>query len=140
MEFERARGECVSVNRPKNTEFDNQHWRVLIVEDEPILAFALEGLLVDAGFEIAGVATRLEKALTIIESGICNVAILDANLAGISAGPAASALAARGLPFLILSGYSRDQLPDAFSEALCLQKPCSPERLIEALRSILPTQ
>jgi DNA-binding response OmpR family regulator len=119
---------------------DNQNRRILIVEDDPFLAFALEDLLIEAGFEIAGVATRLEKALAIIESGIYDAVILDANLAGVSAGPAASALAARGHPFLILSGYSRDQLSGAFSEALCLQKPCSPDRLIEALRSILPAQ
>jgi DNA-binding response OmpR family regulator len=118
----------------------NQNQRILIVEDDPILAFALEELLVEAGFEIAGVATRLEKALAIIKSGVYDAAVLDANLAGASAGPAVLALAARGLPFLILSGYSRDQLSSAFSGALCLQKPCSPDRLIEALRSILPTQ
>ncbi len=125
--------------RPARTR-DSPHLRVLIVEDEPILAFALEGLLVEAGFEIAGVATRLEKALTLIERGVCDAAILDANLAGISAGPVASALTVRRLPFLILSGYSRDQLPSAFSGALCLQKPCSPDRLIEALRGILPAR
>ena len=52
----------------------------------------------NAGFKIAGVAGRLETALALIESGDCDVAIVDANLAGVSAGPAASALAARGVP------------------------------------------
>ncbi len=112
--------------------------RILIVEDEPMLAFVLEEVLIDAGFEVAGVATKLATALAIIESGACDAAILDANLGGVSAGPAASALAARGLPCLIVSGYSPDQLPSAFSGALCLQKPCKPDRLIQALRSILP--
>lgn len=125
---------------PLTAMFNNQHRRVLIVEDEPILAFALEELLIEAEFEIVGVATRLEKALAFIESGVCDAAILDANLAGVSAGPAALALAARGLPFLVLSGYSPDQLSNAFAGAPCLQKPCKPERLVAALRGILPAQ
>ena len=117
---------------------DNLVPRVLIVEDEPVLAFALEELLTDAGFEIIGVATRLDRAFAIIESGVCDAAILDTNLAGESAAPAASALTARGVPFLVLSGYSPDQQNGAFVGALHLQKPCQPERLIQALRSILP--
>jgi DNA-binding response OmpR family regulator len=111
--------------------------RVLIVEDEPMIAFMLEDTLTEAGFKIAGIAAKLQPALTMIESGGCDVAILDANLAGVSSAPAASALTARGLPFLVLSGYSSDQQKGAFPGALRLQKPCQPERLIEALRSIL---
>jgi CheY-like chemotaxis protein len=122
------------------TALVNGLWRILIVEDEPVLAFALEELLVEAGFGIAGVAARLESALEIIESGLCDAAILDANLAGVSAGPAASALTARGLPFFVLSGYSPEQQASAFRGAVHLQKPCRPELVIQALRSILPGQ
>ena len=88
---------------------DSQARRILIVEDEPMLAYAIEESVIEAGFLIAGVTGRLETALAIIESGVCDAAILDANLKGISAGPAASALKALGIPFIILSGYSRDQ-------------------------------
>jgi DNA-binding response OmpR family regulator len=123
---------------PDTVMLNTHNRRILIVEDEPLLAFALEELLVESGFEIAGVAARLESALAIIESGDCDAAILDTNLAGKNVGPAASALAARGLPFIILSGYSPDQQHGAFAGALRLQKPCRPERLIQAVRSILP--
>lgn len=114
--------------------------RVLIVEDEPMLAFSLEELVIEAGFEIAGVAGRLETALAMIEGGTCDAAILDANLMGVSAAPAALALTERGVPFIILSGYTSDQQPGAFSGALRLQKPCRPERLIQALHSLLPAR
>src|ERR1700722_12476982 len=107
-------------------------WRILIVEDEPMLAFAIEDTLIDNGFKIAGGAGGLAKALAIIESGVCDGAILDVNLSGESAAPAASALTSRGLPFLILSGYSSEQQPSAFAGALRLQKPCRPDRLIQA--------
>jgi CheY-like chemotaxis protein len=116
---------------------DSPAARILIVEDEPLLAYSLEELVIDAGFQIAGVAGKLETALAIIERGVCDAAILDANLKGVSAGPAASALVARGVPFIILSGYSLDQRQAAFAGAIHLQKPCRPDRLIEALRSIL---
>ncbi len=105
-----------------------------------MIAMMLEDVLSFEGFEIAGVATKLEPALRMIESGACDVAILDANLAGVSSAPAASALTARNMPFLVLSGYSSAQQNVAFSGALHLQKPCQADRLIEALRSILPAR
>ena len=103
-----------------------------------MIALTLEDVLTFAGFEIAGVATKLERAMTIIESGVCDAAILDANLGGVSSSPAASALTARGVPFLVLSGYSSGQHSDAFAGAVHLQKPCQADKLIHALRSILP--
>jgi CheY-like chemotaxis protein len=112
---------------------------ILIVEDEPMLAYVLEELLIDAGFEIAGVAARLETALAMIESRVFDAAILDTNLAGVNAGPAASALVARGLPFIVLSGYTPEQQQMAFAGALCLRKPCRADDLIQALRTILPS-
>ena len=98
--------------------------RILIVEDEPMLALTLENLLVNAGFAIAGVAGRLEKALGLIESVACDAAILDANLACVSASPVAVALDARGVPFIVLSGYSPEQLQGVFPGANFLRKPC----------------
>jgi DNA-binding response OmpR family regulator len=116
-----------------------RQWRVLVVEDEPMIAFALEQMLIDEGFAIAGVAGDLQAALTIIESDVCEVAILDANLAGVNSGPAAVALAARSVPFIVLSGYSPDQYgSELFGDAPRLQKPCQEDRIIQALRGILP--
>jgi DNA-binding NtrC family response regulator len=118
---------------------DRQNARILIVEDEPTIALTLEEVLIDAGFEIAGVVGKLEKALALIESGACDAAIIDVNLAGVSARPAASALAARGLPFIVMSGYSPVQLLGEFSTALFIQKPYRPAQIIRALNTILHT-
>jgi DNA-binding response OmpR family regulator len=114
--------------------------RILIVEDDPMLAFGTEQLLLESGFRIAGMASNLETALRMIESGVLDAAILDANLAGTSAAPAAAALTARGLPFFVLSGYSKKQLNGEFLGAASLQKPCQPELIIQTLRSLLPAQ
>ncbi len=103
-----------------------------------MLALGLEELLLEAGFEVAGMAARLAKALQLIEQGGCEAAIVDANLAGVSSAPAGKALAAKGIPFVVMSGYSPEQLADAFPQAaIFLQKPCRAERLITSLRGVL---
>jgi hypothetical protein len=84
-----------------------QQARILIVEDEPIIALTLQDLLAGAGFEIAGVAVKLATAFALIESGRCDAAILDANLAGVSASPVASALAARPAFYRAFRVFSR---------------------------------
>ena len=111
--------------------------RVLIVEDEPLVAADIQTILVDAGFQISGVATRLSKALSLIETVACDVAIVDANLCGSSTGPAAAALAARGLPFIVLSGYTHGQLQSEFSSGSFVQKPYRTGELVDRLRAIL---
>ena len=113
--------------------------RILIVEDEAMIAFTLEELLVLSGFDSAGVAGRLDVALDIIARDVCDAAILDANLAGTSSAPAALALTKLGIPFVVVSGYSAAQQHDAaFADAVRLQKPCDIDHLISALHDILP--
>lgn len=112
--------------------------RILIVEDEPMIVFMLEDMLTEAGFEIVGVATALEPALALIAGGNIDATLLDANLAGISSAPAALALTARAIPYVVVSGYSKSQQDDAYSAGLFVSKPFKMATLIAALRSILP--
>lgn len=114
-----------------------QRTRVIIIEDEPLIAESLRTVLTEAGFEIAGVARRVEKAVKMIESVACDVALLDANLGGVSASPAAAALRARDLPFLVLSGYTREQLQREFLGGTFIQKPYRTAQLIDGLNAIL---
>src|SRR5271169_3818308 len=118
-----------AVEMPRST-------RVLIVEDEAMVAENLRADLDDAGFEVVGIAARVEHALRLIENVGCDVAILDANLAGISAVPVAAALSSRGLPFVLLSGYSREQLQRDFADALFVQKPYRIGEIIYNLHSL----
>ena len=119
---------------------EKQNIRVLLIEDEPIIGLMFEEILIDAGFEVVGIAARLKIALDMIENCKFDAAIVDANLAGESSSPATSALASRGVPFLVLSGYSAEQLRDAFPGTVVVRKPCSPADLIRSLRKILPKQ
>ncbi len=101
-----------------------------------MIALDLQDLLEDAGFDVAGVAGKLDKAMELIASTPFDAAIVDANLGGISSSPAAVALADRGVPFILLSGYSFKQQGAAFPKALFIQKPCRPAQLINALKAI----
>jgi DNA-binding response OmpR family regulator len=115
-----------------------QSARILIVEDEPLVAEDLRTVLVDAGFEITGVAARVATALSLIETVACDAAIVDANLAGASASPVAAVLSARGLPFIVLSGYTREQLQSEFSGGFFIEKPYRLTEVIDSLSTILP--
>ena len=110
--------------------------RILIIEDEPMIALDLQDLLEDAGFDVVGVAGKLDKAMQLIASTPIDAAIVDANLGGVSSSPAAVALADRRVPFVVLSGYSLKQQDAAFPKALFIQKPCRPAQLINALKAI----
>jgi DNA-binding response OmpR family regulator len=122
-----------SVELPAN----GKRGRVLIVEDEPLIAENLRAILVAAGFEIAGVSAKVEAALRMIEDITYDAAIVDANLAGESASAIVLALSARQIPFVVLSGYTRDQLPDSFSGCLFIQKPYRISQLVEGLNTVL---
>jgi DNA-binding response OmpR family regulator len=111
--------------------------RILIIEDEPMLAVDLEETLTEAGFEVVGIVGRLDKAFALIRTCGCDAAIVDANLAGVSAGPAARALAERGIPFVVLSGYALEQQRDKSLGANYLQKPCRPAQLISSLTALV---
>ncbi len=110
--------------------------RILIIEDEPLIALDLRDMLVDAGFEIAGIGETLAEALELVRSAAYDAVVMDANLAGISAGPAAVELTARGVPFVVVSGYTPDQQPDIMRAAPFIDKPCRPATLVQALHGI----
>ena len=73
--------------------------RVLLVEDEAMIAMLLEDMLEDLGHELVRVANRLEDAVAAAGTEAIDLAILDLNLGGVLTYPAADALAERGIPF-----------------------------------------
>lgn len=108
--------------------------RILIVEDEPLLAFDLAQHVGEAGFAVVGPASSVQAALSLIEREGCDAAVLDVNLGRETAEPVALALKSRGTPFVILSGYSRAQHPLGFAGAPALTKPARPAELVAILR------
>ncbi len=120
---------------------NRRQMRILIIEDEPMIALGLEEFLIASGFKIAGVAAKLAKALAMIELGALDAAIVDANLGGVSASSAAAALDAKGLPYVLVSRYSAKQQAEAFpGAAMFLLNPFVPERLVKVLSEIVPSR
>ena len=109
--------------------------RILIVEDDCLVAGYLEELLGMAGCVVVGPASRVHEALTLIEGERLEAALLDLNLRGERTTAVAEALAARRVPFLILTGYGAEHVPDekALQQAPRLGKPFRSRQLLRAL-------
>jgi len=97
--------------------------RVLVVEDEGLVALLLEDMLIELGHEVVGPIAVLGKAVAVASKDDVDIAILDVNLNGLDTFPVAAALAARGIPFVFSTGYNRDRFPPAYRNAPMLQKP-----------------
>lgn len=109
--------------------------RVLVVEDEAIVAIDIATQLIEAGFLVVGPAPSVAKALKLIEEVGCDVAVLDVNLRDETSEPVARKLRSRRTPFLFLSAVSRDRLPSGFNDEVLLPKPARPAALVAALQS-----
>jgi DNA-binding response OmpR family regulator len=110
---------------------------ILIVEDEPVLALAIQRILRGHGFEIAGCAGSVSKALTLVEKADFDIALLDVNLRGESVIPVAEALRRRSQPFVFLSGYESGDLPAMFSDVPFFPKPFDAGELVSVLRQLV---
>jgi DNA-binding response OmpR family regulator len=110
---------------------------ILIVEDEPVLAFAIQRLLRTHGFEIAGCAGSISKALTMVEKADFDVALLDVNLRGESVIPVVVALRRRSRPFVFMSGYESGDIPAMFSDVPFVPKPFDANDLVSVLRHVV---
>ena len=107
--------------------------RVLIVEDEIIVALFLEDLLAECGYEVAGVASRLDEAMARAEAPDFALAVLDVHLNGRDVFPLADRLAERGLPFVFATGYGARGIPERHAGRPVLQKPFLPADLVRTL-------
>jgi DNA-binding NtrC family response regulator len=98
----------------------------MIVEDEALLAMELETLLQSAGCTVVGPFSNLEQARAAAQGEAINVALLDTNLNGQMVYPLADDLAARGVPFIFVTGYGTSHLPERFRAAPRVPKPYDP--------------
>ena len=112
--------------------------RILIVEDEFLLAMELEMLLQQRGCLVLGPVSSVGQALTMLRGEQPDVALLDVNLKGERATPVAAALQARGVPFVLITGYSGVQLGEPeLRAAPRIDKPVNCRALKRAVASAL---
>jgi CheY-like chemotaxis protein len=112
--------------------------RVLVVEDDPIIAATQKMILESAGCTVLGPDRAVGAALRTIDAHPIDLALLDVNLGNEAVFPVADALAARGVPFVFLTGYSGGTLPPMHRKRPCLTKPCDDDDLLAALCNALP--
>ncbi|WP_033919855.1 response regulator [Sphingomonas sp. 37zxx] len=109
--------------------------RVLIVEDEPLIAMMLEDFLDALDRDVAGTAETVQTALELVQAGSVDAAILDVNLrGGEKSWPVADALAAAGIPFVLATGG--DVLAEAHRDRPVLSKPFTMDGVEKALDSL----
>jgi DNA-binding response OmpR family regulator len=103
-----------------------------VVEDAVLLALELEAALSDAGAHVLGPAASIEEALAMLDLDF-DVALLDADLNGLSASPVAEALIARGRPFILATGHKDGAgMPDLPSVPI-VRKPYNVRQIALAL-------
>jgi CheY-like chemotaxis protein len=107
--------------------------RVLVVEDEFLVALLLEDMLGELGHRVIGPVADVAEALVMAQREDVEIAILDVNLAGTDTYSIAAALSARGIPFIFATGYARANLRDPYRDAPLLQKPFQMSDLEKAL-------
>jgi CheY-like chemotaxis protein len=112
--------------------------RILVVEDEFLIRMLLEDMLTDLGYELVGVAGRVDEAAELAQTKDFDLAILDVNLDGHDVYPVADLISKRGLPFMFVTGYGGRGLPDNYRGRPTLQKPFQMDELQRMLSHLLP--
>ncbi len=107
--------------------------RILIVEDEALVAMLIEDVLNDLGHEVVAVGGRVAQALQLAQDAAIDFAILDLHLNGAHTYSIAEALRARGVPFIFATGYGSGGVDEAWTSVRVLAKPFEPHQLAAAI-------
>lgn len=112
--------------------------RILVVEDEYLLADDLREALTQAGAQVLWPVPSVDDAQALIaREAAIDAAVLDINLRGEMVFPVADLLAARGVPFAFATGYDEWALPERFVGAPRVEKPLKGARVMALLRPLL---
>ena len=115
--------------------------RILVVEDDPLIAMEIVDVLAGGGAELVGPAPTVRAALAALAEGRPEVAVLDLNLRGECSMPVAAALREAGVPFVLASGYARSQIEEPeLAEAPLVPKPVDHRLLTGWLVRLLPAR
>jgi DNA-binding response OmpR family regulator len=112
-------------------------FRVLVVDDELLVADHLQLLLEDAGYTVVGPVATVEKGLAAVRGEQLDGVLLDANLNGRSSAPIADELRTRGVPFVVVTGYGKLEFADpVLNNAPRLSKPFDGEEFEKKLATV----
>lgn len=111
--------------------------RILVAEDEFLVYLALEDELGAKGYEVIGPFGTLRAAREALDDEKVDLVLLDINIGGSMAWPIADELIARDTPFIFLSGYAADALPERYRDMPRVGKPYDPAMLQSEIRRLL---
>jgi len=111
--------------------------RILIVEDSPVVGPFTADLLEELGCIVVGAAPNMAAARQLIESEKIDAALMDVHIRGERVFPLCEALAAKGVPFVLTSGYADWNMPEKWQDRPRLQKPYTLDAVDEALKTLL---
>lgn len=111
--------------------------KVLIVEDDPLMALDLEGVLAEAGAVVVGLCQNVDQAMARAKRDDFAVAVLDFSLGMDTASPVARRLVRRGVPFILYTGKSSGDPTLAEWACPIVEKPAPPRELVSAIRAVL---
>lgn len=120
-----------------STERSVEGLRVLVVEDEMIIAQVIEETLLSLGTVVVGPVARLDAALQLATEASIDAAVLDVNIRGGSSYGVADILTERGVPFVLCSGYGDWALEERYRDRPRLTKPFSMQSLVAQLLQLL---
>lgn len=103
--------------------------RILVVEDSPLVASAAEDMLQELGCRVVGPTGSMAIARELVQNETFEAALIDINIRGGKVFPIAEELAARGIPFVLTSGYADWTLPEYLQGRPRLTKPYTAESL-----------
>src|SRR5262249_23611105 len=111
--------------------------RVLIVEDEAMIAGLIESILRKGGWSVVGPVATLERALETIERERLDAALLDVRINGRDVYAVADVLMGRGIPFIFVSGFARKQMPPGYRDCAHIAKPFTPDAILARLEEVV---
>ncbi len=115
----------------------SQAGRVLLVEDDGLVAMLVEDMLDELGFAFAGNPGSVTEGLAAVSRGDFDVAVLDLNLNGERVYPVADALVAAGIPFVFATGYGASEVPETYRRWPVAAKPFRLDDLETALKTAM---
>jgi CheY-like chemotaxis protein len=108
--------------------------KILLVEDEFLIAEEITAMLQDAGHVVLGPAGSVSAAEVVLAGGSTpDVAVIDANLRGQTSAPLVAHLRQRDIPFCVCTGYRMTDLKTLFGDVVTIQKPIDPARLLRTV-------
>ncbi|MBB3656638.1 DNA-binding response OmpR family regulator [Rhizobium sp. BK650] len=111
--------------------------KVLVVEDEGMVALMIEDMLHDLGFKVVASVSRLADARAVAAEVEADLGVLDVNLAGEPSFSVAEILRERQIPFIFSTGYGLSGLPDEFADQPLVGKPFSTSELQQTIEAAL---